>query len=74
MAEKKFTPTSLGLVYVIPSPSSSKDESELTPLLVVNNAQPHQAKKIMDHTFLESQKEPLLQELSLQEQHELKRK
>ena len=47
-AEKPLTPTSLGLIDVIPSPSSSKNESEPTPLLVVNHFQPQQAKKAMD--------------------------
>ena len=43
MAEKPFTPTTLGLIDVIPSPSSSENESELTPLMVVNRVQPKQA-------------------------------
>ena len=60
MAEKPFTPTSLGMIGVIPSPPSSENESEPTPVFVVSQVQAQQAK--------EGQKEPVLRELSWDEQ------
>lgn len=73
-AEKPYTPTSLGMIGVIPSPSSSENEGESTPLFVVTQTQAREAKAVLDQMIQESQAEPVLRELSPKEQEEAKRK
>ena len=74
MAEKPFNPTSLGIIEVIPSPASLENESKPISLLAVNNIPVQKTKKTMDKISLTKQERPLLQELTGEEQQDVRKK
>ena len=57
MAEKPFNQTSLGIIDVIPSPASSKNESEPISLLAVNNIPQQKTKKDHGWNILKNSRE-----------------
>ena len=69
MAEKPFNPTSLGIIEVIPSPVTSENESEPITLLAINSRKQQTNKKKGNASTKTKWDEPLLQELTLEEQH-----